>query len=460
MTTNSIYNKIYQVTAFSLPISCGLLFNMLSNFLAVMMLAKLGKVELAASALAIPTFITNMIVVSTIFYSISILISHYRGQNDSIAEIGQIVKNGLWLAVLLSIPSGTLLWNLDKILLLFNQEVALVVLTKQYFHFAAFSMLTTLIGNVILQFFTGIGKPRFTLILSSINLPIMVFLSYGLVLGNFGLPKLGLAGVSCSSLLTQLVVWIGVFFYMHRSKILSHYKIFTKGFWPNLSLCKKIFKLGLPIGIQSGAELAAITVSAYFMGYCGATALASSQIASQYMLLFVMIIIGISQGLSVLVSQSYGKNEYDSIKQYAIASLIILSIFSIMIYTLFTIGSHVLIKLYSDSTDLEFIRLTEVFLLITATILLFDGARNFFAGILRGLQDSKTPMIIGIFCLWCISVPLSYIAAFNIEGGPIGLRLGFLSGFIVASFILWARIQSKIQLIKANKIQEFQTQSI
>jgi Na+-driven multidrug efflux pump len=76
-------------------------------------------------------------------------------------------------------------------------------------------------------------------------------------------------------------------------------------------------------------------------------------------------------------------------------------------------------------------------------MLFLDGVRNLLSGGLRGLQDSKAPMFIGILCLWLISLPLSYIVAFDLNGGPIGLRIGFMSGFIVAAIILWLRISAK-----------------
>ena len=72
----------------------------------MMMVAQLGKEQLAAGSLAIPTFITIMTVTATIFYAIGILISHHRGQNKTPTEIGLIVKNGFWLAIFLAFPAG------------------------------------------------------------------------------------------------------------------------------------------------------------------------------------------------------------------------------------------------------------------------------------------------------------------------------------------------------------------
>ncbi len=76
---------------------------------------------------------------------------------------------------------------------------------------------------------------------------------------------------------------------------------------PNWSVCKKIFLLGYPIGMQFGGELAAMTVATYFMGYFGVTALAASQIVSQYALLIIMITLGLSQALSINIDNACDK---------------------------------------------------------------------------------------------------------------------------------------------------------
>lgn len=78
---------MYQVIAFALPISAAGVVNMVSGFIAMMMVALLGKEQLAAGALSIPTFITIMTVTATIFYSIGILISHQKGQDKTQAAI-------------------------------------------------------------------------------------------------------------------------------------------------------------------------------------------------------------------------------------------------------------------------------------------------------------------------------------------------------------------------------------
>ncbi len=176
---------VFKLASFALPLSAGALINMVSSFAAMFMVAKLGEHELAAAALAVPTFMT-ITMIMPVFYAVAILISHYRGQEKALTDIGELVRNGLWLAVILASIASVFLWNADRILLLFGQDPQLIQLTPTYFHFAALSLIPMLIVAVVAQFYSGIGHPRFTLHISMIGVPAVILLSYGMILGKAG----------------------------------------------------------------------------------------------------------------------------------------------------------------------------------------------------------------------------------------------------------------------------------
>lgn len=440
------------LTLFSLPISASAVINMISSFVAMMMLARVGEEQLAAAAIAVPTFIT-VTMVAPIFYAVGILISHHRGLNKSTEMIGHLVKNGVWLAFFLSIPASLLLWNAGKILLLLGQDPALIKLCDNYFHYAAFCIFPMLINAVIVQFYSGIGYPRFAFIISLLTLPPTLVLLYALILGKFGFPALALGGITSATLIIQTLTCIAILIYMMFEQITKPYQLFTGTFAPDWTLLQGIFTLGFPIGIQFGGELAAMTVSAYLMGYFGVIALAATQVVSQYGILVVMISLGLSQGLSILISKAYGENNLFLVKEYLDAAMVLLSGFFFFVLILFWFNPTMLISVFiskHDTDNQQIIMLAVYFFIIAVFTLYADGIRNILSGTLRGLHDSKAPMNIGIICLWLISLPLSYVIAFLMHGGPIGLRLGFMTGFIVAAIVLWNRTQNKIHTLQLD----------
>lgn len=436
-----------KILGFASPIIMSMMISMAAGFVAMLIVARLGDLELAAGALAISTFIPILTVSTTIFYSLSILISHYKGENKAAEDIGHLIKNAFWLAAIIAVPINILLQNIDKVLVLFKQDPKLIQLTKGYFFYAAFTMIPNLFGVVIMQFYTGIGKPRFSFIIASITLLPTILLSYILILGKFGFPVMGLAGISASSFIIGCLIVISILIYMYFHHDLQDFKIFSGRFLPDFQLSKKIFLLGLPIGIQFGTELAAIAVATYFMGYLGVIALAASQISSQYTILLVMIFLGIAQAVSIFVSEALAKKHNAAIKQYVVNAMLLLVVMFFIIIVLFVFFPKDFIGLYVNTNDpknFPLVQLTSYLLIITGFLLLVDGLRNILSATLRGLHDSATPMRIGTICLWFVSLPVAYLAGLTLNGGPIWLRIGFISGFLLAVILLWRKLAKKL----------------
>lgn len=440
-------DPIKALADYALPISAASLLHIITNFAAMLMVAHLGQTQLGASALGMSTYITVMTIVSTTLYAISILVSHAKGDKRSAHSIGKIVINGLWLALLMFIPSGLLLWHADSILSYCGQDPHLIQIIRPYFHYAALSLLPMLLTGVIAQFYTGIGQPRFAMHVSLIRLPFIILLSYGMILGRLGMPKMGLAGAMCASWLAQSVFTIGLFVYLFQNKALRPYHLFRKHCSPNLKILKKIFVLGIPIGLQFGGELSAMTAASYLMGIFGISTLAANQIVSQYSMFVVMIILGLSQAVSVLISHAYAQKDLTLIKTHFQACILLYAgIFLIVVMIFLGLPTH-LISLYIDIHDYRnhnIVQLTHYLFEVACLFLLFDGTRHIFAGALRGLHDSSAPMTIGIISLWFVSLPASYLIGFHFHEGPVGLRLGFIIGFIVASVLLSSRLYKRI----------------
>lgn len=418
----------------------------------MMMVAHISRAELAAGALSLSTFIGIMTITSAIFYAVGILISHQRGRQQSPSEIGKIVRNGFWLAFFLFIPGAIALWNADKMLTLFGEEPQLVAIARSYFHFAIPAMLPVLIMAVITQFYSATGRPHFSTVISIMTLPITLTAAYCLILGNFGFPRMGLAGISCAWFIAQSIMTTFALVYMHLSGAMKHYQIFSMTRYPDLATCQSIFKLGLPIGIQFGGEIAAMTASTYLLGHFGVIALSSAQVVSQYVLFVVMIELGITQALSLLTSEAYGERNFTKIKNYLNASMALLIICFVAVWMLFLEIPETLIRFFLDDDLItpELMYLAKAFFKIGCVMLFLDGIRNIYTGSLRGLHDSKLPMRIGIASLWLVSLPMCYLGGFLLHGGPIGQRIGFISGFAISAILLWFRLRAKLRVIEQD----------
>lgn len=457
MKKNTLSGALYQVMAFALPMSASGIIDTFFSFFSMMMVAQSGQKELAASALAIPTYVTFVTIATTLFFAVGILISHQKEKSDkhALIEIGIIVKSGFLLAVLLALPIGLGFWSIDKVLLLLGQSAELVSLTRPYFHFAAFSIMPQLLIAVIIQFYLGMGKARYPLLITIGASAATCIFSYGFVLGNWGLPKLGLAGIACASLIAQIITLFVLLTLLLCQSSVQSCQIFSSFSRRTWGTCKAIYSLGFPIGVQFGAEIAAITVSVIFLANFGVSALVSSQIVAQYFMPALMLPLGLMQAMSLLVSQAQGGNEPQRIPMYLRAALVLLMAYSGVIAVLFVGYPELLIRVYlngvpliDDSTQ----QLSVLFFAISALIIFVDGIRHILSGTLRGLHDTQTPMRVGVVALWLISLPVAYFIGFIVQGGPVGFRSGFVSGFIVAVLVLWLRVRKTLYLDHSSSV--------
>jgi len=233
------------------------------------------------------------------------------------------------------------------------------------------------------------------------------------------------------------------------------YQLFEDIFNIDFPLCKKILLLGIPIGVQFSAEIMAMTIATYFLGEFGVDALAASQIVGQYAVIIIMIILGFSQALALLISRDFHNNNVSHVKHYFWAAILPLGL-CLVVIGYFFIGHPILLMRLFVTTNLanhvEIYYLGTAFFAIAFAFLTIDSLRNLLSGALRGMHDSKTPMRIGVLCLWFISLPFCYVVGFWLHGGPIGLRLSFILGFALACFWLWVRLQKRITESSLNPI--------
>lgn len=447
---NRELSAIRQVFHYALPICASFLTNFIASFFAILFLGRLGKIQLAAASLAIPTFLCVMTLCATVFFAVSIVVSHQHQSKKADTEIGKILLDSSVLALIISIPAMLLMWNGDELLLLMRQKPELIAIATPYLHLAALSMVPNLFGSAVSQFHIGIGRPKFPFYNGLLRIIPTIALSYAFTLGKWGCPQLGLAGVMLGTVIPLYANLFGIILYLYFAKSLSSYDFFNRKYSVNWSQCWKIFKLGFPIGLQFGGELSAMAFANYMLGWFGVSALAAMQVISQYNKLLIMITLGISQAISVLVSRAHADDNYLLANKYINAGASLIGIEFILVVIGFSLFYNPMIKLFLPHKSLTSItyHYAKLFLFISAIILVLDGLRNVYIGALRGFKDAKTPMKIGVGCLWFISIPLCYVIGFTMHGGPIALRAAYGIGFLVAVTLLMYRLNTRIKIHK------------
>ncbi len=432
---HSLSTAIKESLMISIPIAGTFFLNILTNFIAVIYLSHFGDAVLAASALIFSLQVAALVISMSTLYSISVLVGRAYSENK-LEETTRLLQQGWLLAIILSAIITVIFLSAPHLFIFFGQDKNLAMITGLYFHSLVIGTVPIMLQTACQQFAMGVLKQKLVIISSFICLLSTTFFGYALGFGHFGFPKLGVSGIG---LAIGLQYWVGFLFMLSQflfNKFFKPFAIFKIRPINRFAELKLLFNIGWPISVQVGAELLAIFSMTVMTGWLGKISLSARQVANQYLVFTIVPVIGVAQACGILVSYSLGKKFFSDIRRILIINLWLAFAFIIWFFLAFLLIPNTLARVYiniNDQTNTQLLHLVQLLLLIACFSQAFDSIRNITSGALRGLYDTRYPMMMGFIGLWLIAIPLGYILAFNFHLGVIGLSIGFAIGVTVAA---------------------------
>jgi len=230
--------------------------------------------------------------------------------------------------------------------------------------------------------------------------------------------------------------------YIHFSRFSRPYEIFKRLWVPEWPAFRELIKVGLPISLMIFFEAGLFTAAAFMMGWIGTIELAAHGIAIQIASISYMIPLGFSQAASVRVGNAVGRSDREGIRLAANAVMlvsIIMALFSALVFVLFP---DTLIQLFLDKANNDAVAVLTYavpLLYMAAAFQIFDTVQVASAGNLRGLKDTKIPMIIASISYWPVGLTIAYVLAFPLGLGGIGIWGGLVAGLAFAGILLTLR---------------------
>jgi multidrug resistance protein, MATE family len=408
----------------------------------VLMLAWISPEVLAAGALGTNLYYVCFIGGLGLISAISAMIAVERGRNrHSVREVRRSFRQGLWSAVALVIPIWFLLWHAEAILLLLGQEPALASAANEYMRAKQWGLLPMYFFVALRFFLGGMERPFLALVVSLAGVAFNAFANYLLIFGNFGFPELGLVGAGFASSLTAFFMFVALALLARSDRRFRRYQIFGRFWradWPRFF---ELWRLGLPISGTLLFEVTIFSAAVFLMGMISTQALAAHSIAIQIASLAFMVPLGIGQAVTVRVGLAAGAGDHAGIARAGWSGFG-LGISFMAIAALFMIGApRLLIGAFLDldaPENAEVIALAVSFLALGALFQIVDGAQAVGAGMLRGLHDTRIPMIFAGLGYWGIGMPIAiYLGLFTQLQG-VGVWTGLAGGLaVVAGLMLW-----------------------
>ncbi|HSW93021.1 MAG TPA: MATE family efflux transporter [Gammaproteobacteria bacterium] len=442
------FEAIKKIVALALPMTGSQIINVTSGFLCMAMLAALGHDVLAASALIFSTQLSIMVSGMSVLFSISVLTGHAYGAKDYLT-IGNYVQQGWTLALLISLPVMLLFWNIDTVLLFFGQSKEIASIVHSYFHAFVWAVIPGFLSTCNMQFGYGIHKKTLIVSTSIMSVVVLLVTAYVLIFGKFGFPKLGVAGLGYATVAQYSFFFVFTTLFFFYEKSFSRFELFRYRVHQHLDHFAKMFKMGWPISVQMGGEMLSFFVSGIMIGWIGTVALASFQIVNQYYFLIVIPVFSLSQASGILIGQACGAKQFHEVKKISHASIAMALMMSLLVAIVFLAFPKSLAAFYmnvNDPGNAATLHLTVLVFLIIAFSQIFDSVRNVLIGILRGLFDTRFPMVMSLLTIWGISMPLSWLLAFPLHYGAPGFVIGGMTGMFAGMLIMiyrWHKLSKK-----------------
>jgi len=276
-----------------------------------------------------------------------------------------------------------------------------------------------------------------TIVLSNV---INAFLCWAFVFGRFGLPFHGVTGAAVATLFARWAMGILMI------------AIAWRRLWPLLAMrlpgtlavapFVRMLRLGVPIGVQVMLEFGTFAVVALLMGRLGTIQVAAHQVAINIASFTFMVPLGISQAAAVLVGRAVGAGDAMRARRAAVASLVAGVTFMVVSASFLRLVPGPLAAFYS--TDTAVAVLAASLISIAGIFQVFDGIQVVSIGCLRGVGDTRVPMLVNVLGFWLIGIPVSLWLCFGLGFGARGLWWGLVVGLAAVAAFLLARVRVRL----------------
>jgi MATE family multidrug resistance protein len=419
------------------------------GFIDTLMVGRLGSAELAGIALGSTIWHFTLIVLAGVVQAVGPIVAQAFGARQE-ADAGRAVRQGLWLATGLSVLAIAFFWGARPLLLAMGQEPETVALSSSYLRAISYGFIFALWTVALRGFLEGVADTRPIMVFGFMGIGLNVLANNALMFGRWGLPALGLVGTGYASSIVFFGVFVATLSYVLR--YYQRHRIFQSLRLPDMSMLKELLRIGVPIGLTLGFETSMFAAVALLMGVLGAVPLAAHQIAIQTASFTFMVPLGLSLATAVLVGQSAGRRDYPRVRRLGVIGTLLTLGFMCLTAMTFWGFPRAIIGLYldvHDSANAAVVQLASQFLAVAAMFQLFDGLQVSAVGALRGMKDTRAPMMITLLAYWGLGIPCALWFAFGLGLAGQGLWFGLVVGLAVAGILLlvrfWLRVRAQLK---------------
>jgi MATE family multidrug resistance protein len=373
---------------------------------------------------------------------------------NAVRDVRRTFRAGLWLIVIAMPPYWLVLWHVGAIMRGFGISADLASQGQTFLRAYMWCTAPWLLFQLLRNFVSALERPRVVLWLSIAGIGVNALLSWSLIFGHVGLPAFGLVGGGIGSTLTWLAMCGALVAVTSIHRRFRRFHLFGHWWRFDRQRTAAMIKLGWPIGVTMALEMGVFALAAYFMGWIGAPAVAAHAIALQVAALTFMVPLGLGQAATVRVGLALGRNDGPGILRAGWTAWVIGVAFMGTMALGMWLAPRPLVSLFLADVpqNAAVIALAVSFLRVAAAFQLVDGAQVIGAGMLRGLHDTRWPLIFALVGYWVVGLGVGAWLAFAADWQGVGIWVGLATGLAVVAVLMLARwlMRDRLGLARAR----------
>jgi multidrug resistance protein, MATE family len=410
------------------------------------MAGRIDAASLGAGSLGSMIFYPIVISATGMLLGMDTLVAQAHGANDQVATRRSLIA-GLWLAIGLSPFSILLILGLMPVLRGVGTNPHVMELLAPYIHALCWGIPCLMFYAAFRRYLQAVDivKPV-TFALVSANL-INAFGNWLLMYGHWGFPRMGLEGSGWSTSISRLYMAGVLLAAIVRHEATNGNLIFHMSWQPDFARIRRLASLGLPAAGQMLFEGGVFGIVTVLAGTLDEISLAAHSIAVQVIATTFMVPLGISSAAAVRVGQAVGRKDPRGAAAAGWTALLLSTIFMGSAGIALALAPRFIVRLFIANTAV--IASGAVLVRIAALFELFDGFQIVSTGALRGLGDTRTPMLAHLIGYWAIGLPVTYVLCYPLHWGVSGIWVGLTAALILIGIILlvaWNRAVTSLPL--------------
>ena len=405
----------------------------------IAMVGRLGPAAIGAVGVGSALFLAFSVFGMGLLLGLDMLVAQAFGARDR-AACDRWLRHGVVLALVLTVPLGLLARGAGSRLDVWGFDPDVLALVRPYFTIVTWSLPLLLLYAAFRRYLQAVSVVR----------PIMVALvtanvvnaaaNWVLIFGNLGAPALGVTGAGWATCVSRAGMVIVLAAAIARQGV----RPWTLTAGVRMTGLRRILGLGWPAAAQAVLEYGAFAAVTLLAGRLDPSTLAAHQIVINLAGLTYMVPLGISSAAAVRVGHAVGRRDAAGASGAGWTAVALGTGFMASAAATFLAAPRTILGAFTADDRVVDVGLTLI--LVVALFQIFDGLQGVTTGALRGLGDTRTPMLLNLAGHWMVGLPVGYLLCFAIGWGVLGLWIGVSAGLVLVGSLVtaiwWSRARA------------------